>query len=117
MKTLRNLFFKKGKKQGNTRKFRQNRKLSNTSSSGSETHKLNKTIKKVHNKLINIDKLVESVDDLHKTKNRLFKNKASQKKSNSPNIMLQIRNLDNGKEINATVIKDLNTGKYDFLKI
>lgn len=89
-----------------------------SSNSSSPTQKFRKTFKKFHNKYkknsINVDHLVQSIDTLHSQAQSVFK-----EKKNSPDspLILTVKNLDTGKSANATVVKDLNTGKYKFYKL
>lgn len=112
-------------KSNKTRKLRVSKKStskkSNSSSrhkssnSTSPTRKFKRTLSKVRGNLINVDELAKQVDTLHTTSKQVFK----KKKKSSPNspIILTVKNLDTGKATNATVIKDLNTGKYELYKL
>jgi hypothetical protein len=86
-----------------------------SSNSTSPTRKFKRTLSKVRGNLINVDDLAKQVDTLHTTSKQVFK----KKKKSSPNspIILTVKNLDTGKATNATVIKDLNTGKYELYKL
>jgi hypothetical protein len=87
-----------------------------SSNSSSPTRKFRKNVKQVNGNLINVNKLVKDVDTLHKQSQSVFR---KQKRKNSPDspIILTVKNLDTGKTANATVIKDLNTGKYELYNL
>jgi hypothetical protein len=79
-----------------------------------KTLRLNKSIKKIQKSLIDIDVLVKDVDRLQQQSKQNFSKKKT--KRTSP-IIVTVRNLDTGNISNATVIKDLNTGKYELYKL
>jgi hypothetical protein len=128
-KTFKNI--KKGLFQKKTRKTLRNKSPHNKSSSNSiklsasklsaskkryspKTLRLNKSIKKIQKSLIDIDVLVKDVDRLQQQSKQNFSKKKT--KRTSP-IIVTVRNLDTGNISNATVIKDLNTGKYELYKL
>lgn len=74
---------------------------------------LSRKIKKAYKKL-DISNLAKEVDSLQSKTKLTFTKKNKRKSSPSSPIVLTIRNLDTGKKKEATVVKNLNTGKYDF---
>lgn len=90
-----------------------------SSNSFSPTLKFRKSFKKFHKKYqkdsINVDHLVKTVDTLHSQAHSLFKKK--KKATPDSPLILTVKNLDTGKTANATIIKDLDTGKYEFYKL
>jgi hypothetical protein len=100
--------------------------------SGSPTTQLNKVHKNIKKKYkdLGIDEksinmLSKRVDDLQTVSKNVFTKKRiiapkSKTRSNSRNkspILLTVTNLDTGKKDQATVVKNLNTGKYEFVNV
>jgi len=90
--------------------------LSSSKKSKSPTSKLRSSVRKIHKNMINIDNLVESVNELKGKSEQTFSKKHKRKSSNSP-LVLTVKNLDTGKTSNATVVKNLDNGKYEFYKL
>jgi len=120
---------KKGSpKKGSPKKSSYNRSSKSSKSSyeslrGSPESKLNilkKNISKKYKKIgfdkKTINELSRKIDDLDTLKTLAFKKRPATVKSKSKSpIILTIRNLDTGKKEEATVVKNLNTGKYEFI--
>lgn len=88
----------------------------NTSSNSSvTTRQFKKQLRKIKANSINVDKLVKDVETLQSQSRSTFRKK--KKSSPDSSLILTVKNLDTGKSANATVIKDLNTGKYEFYKL
>ena len=78
-----------------------------------DKRELSRKIKKAYKKL-DVSNLAKEVDSLQSKTKLTFTKKNKRKSSPSSPIVLTIRNLDTGKKKEATVVKNLNTGKYDF---
>ena len=78
-----------------------------------DKRELSRKIKKAYKKL-DVSNLAKEVDSLQTKTKLTFTKKNKRKSSPSSPIVLTIRNLDTGKKKEATVVKNLNTGKYDF---
>lgn len=65
--------------------------------------------------MINMNELIDDVGRLEIMSKTAF----SRKKKTSPTspILLTVKNLDTGKKSTATVVKDLNTGKYELYQL
>ena len=90
--------------------------------SGSPMSKLktiNKNITKKYKKLgideQSVDILAKKVNSLDRMTKTTFA-KTKKKKTNSP-LVLTVKNLDTGKKQEATIVKNLNTGKYEFFNL
>lgn len=125
LKSVKQTIFPKKTKKARKVKFSKNSKSSHNSTrskksinSKSPTHKFKRSVKDIQGKLINIDDLIVKVDELDVFTKNAFKKKPKKIPSN-PNspIILSVKNLDTGKVNEATVIKDLNTGKYELYKL
>ena len=81
-----------------------------------ERRELSRKIAKSYKKL-NIDTLAKQVDTLHSQTKNAFTRKNKRKTPSSPSspIILTIRNLDTGKQKEASVVKNLDNGQYEFL--
>jgi hypothetical protein len=122
------LYPKRGKK---SVKRRSHSKSNSASHSRSKSHsrmsspnsdkdkrELSRKIIKSYKKL-NFDTLAKEVDELHGKSKSAFtrKNKRNYSKSPSSPIILTMKNLDTGKQTEATVKKNVNTGKYEFYEL
>lgn len=83
-----------------------------------DKRELSRKIIKSYKKL-NFDTLAKEVDELHGKSKSVFtrKNKRNYSKSPSSPIILTMKNLDTGKQTEATVKKNANTGKYEFYEL
>lgn len=79
-------------------------------SSASPVSKLRKNISKYQKSIVDVDSMIKNVDTLNLSTKSMFKKKTKQS-PDSP-IILTVKNLDTGKTKKATVLKNLNTGKY-----
>jgi hypothetical protein len=95
-----------------------------SSLSGSPGTQKEKLTKKIGKKLTkwgvdskSIAKLDKSISELESMKTVFTKTKKNSPKKSQPSspIVLTISNLDTGKKEEATVVKNLNTGKYEFI--
>jgi hypothetical protein len=90
-------------------------------SPGTQKEKLTKKIGKKFKQLgldsKSIAKLDKSISELESMKTVFTKTKKNSPKKSQPSspIVLTISNLDTGKKEEATVVKNLNTGKYEFI--
>ncbi len=91
------------------------RKLKPLRRSLSPEKKLRKAVEKVHGELTSVDDLVDKVGKLKIQSQKSFTRKM--KTSPSSPIVLTVKNLDTGKTSNATVVKDLNSGKYELYNL
>lgn len=69
----------------------------------------------MHGQMINMNELIDDIGRLELMSKTTF----SRKKKTSPTspILLTVKNLDTGKKSTATVVKDLNTGKYELYQL
>ena len=125
MDSIVNLF--KRKKHKNTPNVKSKSSSLNKSSSYSSSlnkspsrskRNLSKKIAKSYKKL-NIDSLAKQVDSLHSQAKHTFtrKNKRKTSSKQSSPIILTIRNLDTGEKKQASVVKNINNGKYEFYEV
>ena len=119
MKSLKKTFTRK------LRKTPSNKSSSKSNSSGSLKHitdphekKYKKTLRKLGIDKKSVANLAKQIDELTEVSNATFK-KTRKLRSPSPNspLILTIKNLNTGKKVQATVIKDLNKKKYEFLEL
>jgi hypothetical protein len=90
----------------------------NSPNSDKDKSELSRKIIKSYKKL-NFDTLAKEVDELHEKSKSAFtrKNKRNYSKSPSSPIILTMKNLDTGKQTEASVKKNVNTGKYEFYEL
>lgn len=116
-KTRKLRFSKRSKSKSKSKSPSKHSNSRHTSSrSGSQGSKFKKTLRRIHGDLIDIDDLAKKVDTLQYASKQTFSRKKRKTTPESP-IILTVKNLDTGKATNATVIKDLNTGKYELYKL
>ena len=115
-KTLRTLF-------GKTQKTHRIKSSSGSKSSGnSHTERLKRKYTKATKTLrltkADLDDLSHRIDLLEQTSKSVFgktrKNKPKSKSSDKEPILITIKNLDNGQMKESIIVKNINTGKYEF---
>jgi hypothetical protein len=91
-------------------------------SPGTQKEKLTKKIGKKLTKwgvdsksIAKLDKSISELESMKTVFQKTKKRKSSSKSQPSSPIVLTISNLDTGKKEEATVVKNLNTGKYEFI--
>jgi hypothetical protein len=66
-----------------------------------------------------LDKSITELDDMKsvftKSRKRVTSSSSKSKSQPSSPVVLTLKNLDTGKKEEATVVKNLNTGKYEFI--
>lgn len=107
-----------------TRKLRKSHSKK-SSSSGSLKHvtdphekKYKKTLRKLGIDKKSVANLAKQIDELAEVSNTTFK-KTRKLRSPSPSspLILTIKNLNTGRKVQATVIKDIDKKKYEFLEL
>lgn len=126
-KTLRKIVGLKNKKVTATRKNSSGRNSSGrkSSSSGIEGTKptgetiqsLRRRFKKTLGKQVDIENLSKQVEDVSVAAKQTFQKTRKSKRSPTSPIVATIRNLNTGKAVEAVVVKNLDTGKYEFFEV
>ncbi len=79
----------------------------------SKTSSKTKKLKRVLKKQVNIHALEDDVKQLQEKTRKIFKKKKKTPKSlTPPSIVVQVKDLDNGKRNEMILVKDLNTGRH-----